>query len=215
MRTRCPFVATVALLVPFTGLAQDLPWRASLWLADVNLKSSLGTLPGSDTSLCADPGLGVELGAAFKITPTWEVEVSALRSSVTFRTELPDAAGFDAGEADLRVITAALQYRVFTTGRCRPYVGIGAHVASLSSFDATSELVSSGVTSIDFADSVSITVQIGAAFALSERLAVDLRATFHDFATDADLLLPGGELWNTLRLDVDPWTIGAGVDFRF
>ena len=215
MRTRCSLVATVALLVPFTGLAQNMPWRASLRLADVNLKSTLGTVPSSATSFCADSGFGIELGAAFKVAPTWEVEVSALRSSVTFRTESLLAAGYQVGTADLMVVTAALQHRIFTTGRCQPYVGVGAHIASFSGFAATRELVSSGIASIDFASSVSVTAQIGASFKLSERLAVDLRATYHDYATDADVLLPDGGLWNTLRLDVDPWTIAAGVDFRF
>lgn len=215
MRTRCSLAAIAALLVPFTGLAQNLPWRVSLRLADVNLNSPLGTIPDSGTSLSADADLGIELGAAFKLAPTWEIEVSALRSSMTLRAEPQDAASFKAGKADLMVIAAALQYRVFTTGRFQPYVGIGAHVASLSSFAASSDLVSSGVTSIEFSDSVSITAQIGTCFRFSERLAADLRATFHDFGTDADLMLPDGGLWRTLRLDVDPWTIAAGVDFRF
>ena len=215
MRTRCSLVATVAILVPFTGLAQDLPWRATLRLADVNIKSSLGALSTSGTALRADPALGIEIGAAYELAPTWEIEVSALRSSMTFQAAPQDAVGTRAGKADLTVVAAALQYRIFTTGRCRPYVGIGAHLASLSSFAPTNELVGSGIASIEFDNSVSITAQLGACFSLSERLAVDLRATYHDYATDADLLLVWGGLWNTLRLDVDPWTIAAGLDFRF
>jgi len=215
MRTRCSLVATVAFLVPFTGLAQSLPWRASLHLAAVNLTSPLGTIPDSGTSFSADADLGIELGAAFKLAPTWEVEVSALRSSIDLRAEPQEAASFPIGNADLMVITAALQYRFFTTRLCHPYVGIGVHVASVSGFSATDELVNSGVATIDFADSVSITAQIGTGFKLSEQIAVDLRATYHDLGTDADLLLPGGTPWRKLRLDIDPWTIAAGVDFRF
>jgi outer membrane protein W len=215
MRTRCSLVATVAFLVPFTGLAQNLPWRASLRLANVNVKSSLGTFADSGTTLSADADLGIELAVAYKLAPTWEIEISALRSGIDFRAEMPETDSLPVGDADLMVTTAALQYRFFTTRLCHPYVGIGVHVASVSGFAATDDLLASGVTSIEFADSVSITAQIGTGFRLSERIAVDLRATFHDVGTDADLLLDGGTYWRTLRLDIDPWTIAAGIDFRF
>jgi len=215
MRARTSLVATVVLLAPLTAAGQRLPWRASLHVGDVNCRDASSTLAGTTYSLGVDPGTGFELAVGYRLSSLWEVELSALQADTDLLAESPNSPSFVAGGAEVTVTTLALQHRFFTTGRIRPYVGIGAHLAALSGFKPTSELAASGITSISFSDAVSVTLQAGAGFQINERFAVDLRASYHDFATDAAVLVPGSEHRQTVRLDADPWTIAAGVDFRF
>jgi outer membrane protein len=181
----------------------------------VNFRGSAAALPGADASLDLDSGLGLGLAAAYRLAPTWEVELSAVRSGTDVVASSEAMGTFDAGSAKLAVLALTLQHRFFTTGRLRPYLGLGLHHAELSSFDASGTLASSGIASISFDGYTSVAAQLGLGFTLGERFVLDLRVTYADYSTEADLELPDGSTWETLRLDVDPWTIGVGVDFRF
>lgn len=215
MRSRFPLVLALILLVPALAGAQSLPWRISGHLANVDFRGSTASTPGTGPSLGLDSGLGIGIAAAYRLAPTWEIELSALRSDTDVVASSQAMDEFAAGSADLSVLALTLQHRFFTTGRLRPYVGLGLHHAELGSFDASGALESSGVASISFDGYTSVAAQLGLGYALGERFTLDLRVTYADYSTEADLELPDGSTWETLRLDVDPWTIGVGVDFRF
>ena len=215
MRLRTTLVAAVVLLTSLEAVGQGFPWRASLHIGDVGSRDASSTLAGTTYSLAVDPGTGIELAAAYRLTPFWEVELSALKADIDLLATSPAWAAFAAGSTELTVVTLALQYRFFTTGRIRPYVGFGAHLASLSGLEPTAQLINGGISSVTFSDAVSVTAQAGVAFQLNERWAVDLRGVFHDFATDAEVLLSASQQHQTMRLDVDPWLIAAGIEFRF
>ena len=215
MRNRRWLLATVALLTPLFATAQSLPWRAGVRIAEVNVNGDLGTVTGLDIALDGESGSGFEVAAAYRVAPTWDVELSLLQSSLTLRAESATMPSLEAGDADLTVIAATLQYRFLATSRWQPYLGVGVHSASLSGFSSFAALVAKGTESIEFDDSVSVTALIGARFALSDRLAVDLRGTYHDLGTDADLIQAGNGAWGTARVDVDPWAVAAGIDVRF
>jgi len=215
MRARTPLVATLVLLAPLAAAGQRLPLRASLHAGNVSCRDASGTFTGTPYALGVDPGSGLELAIAYRLTPVWEVELAAFQAGLDISASSPTWPTFVAGGVDVQVTTLALQYRFFTTGRVTPYVGLGGHLASFSGFDPTADLQAAGIATISFSDTASVTAHAGAAFHLTERFSLDLRATYHDVATDAAIRLPGSSERRTLRLDVDPWTVAAGVDFRF
>jgi outer membrane protein W len=215
MRVRPCLALAASLLAASLASAQRLPWRVSAHLAAVEARSNSAAVPGIDWKLEVDTGTGFALAAARRLSPGWEIELSALRTGADVCGVSQSAGKLEAGAADLTVYALVLERRLFTTGKVQPYLGVGVHHSTFSAFDPTAALAASGVATIAFTDATSVAAQLGAGYALGERFAIDVRASYFDLATDATLRLPDGADWKEVRMDIDPWTIAVGVDFRF
>jgi outer membrane protein W len=209
------FVLAASLLATPLVSAQSLPWRVSAHLAAVEPRSSSATVTGVDWKLELDTGTGFALAAARRLSPTWELELSALRTGADACGASEVGGRLEAGSVDLTVYALVLQHRFFTAGRIQPYVGLGVHHSTFASFDPTAALVASGIATISFTDATSVAAQLGAGYSLGERFTIDVRASYFDLATDATLRLPNGTDWNEVRMDLDPFAIAVGVDFSF
>jgi outer membrane protein len=215
MRTRSPLMVALLLLAPLSASGQSWPWQARLRLGSMQTHDRSSALPGYDASLDVDGGTSVELAVSYAFRPTWAVELSTQRAGIDFDVASPTAARFRAGGAKLGVTSLILQYRCFALGAIRPYFGAGANRAEVSGFDPSESLVSGGVGDISFDDSISLALQAGVDYDVTDRISVNLDARYSDVATDATLMLVTGDAWQTVRLDIDPWVIAVGVAFRF
>jgi outer membrane protein W len=215
MKIRPPLVAAALLLAPLAAIAQSHPWQARLLLADVQTQGSSSTLSGTSATLDFSSGATVGLGLSYTLLPEWSVELSAQRSRLDVDVASPTASTFNAGRATLGIAALTVQYHFFTVGRIRPYVGAGAHLASISGFKASQDLVAGNVATISFDSSASVTAELGVDYDLTDRISINADATYHDVGADAALILPSGDPWEKLRVDIDPWVLAIGVGFRF
>jgi len=215
MRAVTCVAAAAMLLIPVAGLSQDPPWHATLRLVEVRSPDSSSSVVGSSATLSADPSPGLGIAIGYRFSPSWAVEASIVKAGLGVTAESPEWASFEAVDGDLTLAVLTLQYHPFVTGRVRPYLGIGAHLASFSGLDPTPALEDTGLVGVACDDSVSVSLELGARVDLSERLSIDLNAAFHDVATDVDFQERSGLWWSPVRFDIDPWTLAAGVTVRF
>jgi len=215
MTIRPPLIAVALLLAPLPVLAQSYPWQANLRLVDVRPNDSSSSLAQSPATLEFSSGGALELGISYAFLPEWTAELSWQRAGLDVDVTSPEASPFRAGSADLSVTSLTLQYRFFVVGRIRPYVGLGAHLASISGFKPSEMLVAGNVDAISFDRSASVTVQAGVDYDVTDRISVTADVKYHDVGTDATLTLPSGDPWQTARVDIDPWALAIGAGFRF
>jgi outer membrane protein len=215
MKIRPPLIAATMLLAPLSVLAQSHPWQANLRLAEVRTHDGSSTLPTTSYGLDLQPGGAAELALNYTFLPEWALELSLTHSRLDIDAVTEGVPAFNAGSARLGIAALVLQYRVFVVGRLRPYLGVGVNFASLSGFSADEALTSSGLDTISFSRSVSISAQVGADYAIDERFSINADIAFHDVGTTAAVMLPSGERFGTLQVDVDPWVLALGVGYRF
>jgi outer membrane protein len=215
MSARPPLVIAAMVLVPLSAVAQSHPWQARLDLTSVRPHDTSSTLSGTSSSMDVGSGSGLELAINYTFLPEWAVELEFDRARLDLDVASPGTAPMKAGEATLGVATLAFQYRIFTVGRFHPYLGVGAHLATLSGFSASQELVASNVAGLSFSRSVSLTALAGVDYEVSESFSVNADVRFHNVATDVTPTLLGGGSWESLRVDVDPWVLAIGVAYRF
>jgi outer membrane protein W len=214
MRVRPALIAAAFLLAPLPIAAQGYSWQAVVRIGDVRTHDRSSVLPSTAAALDIQSGGGIELAIGYTFRPEWALELSFERAGLDVDATA-QASNFKAGDATLGVTALTLQHRFFVVGRIRPYIGVGAHLASISGFKASQQLVANSVSGIGFSRSASLTAQAGLDYDVTERISINGDVKFHDVGVDATLMLPTGEPWQRLRVDVDPWVLALGVGFRF
>ncbi len=214
MRVRPTLIAAAWLLASLPAAAQSQHWLARLRLGDVRTHDRSSSLSSTSAALDLRSGSGVELAISYAFRPEWAVELAVQRSRLTVDAAAQPAR-FRAGDTTLGITALTLQYRFFAVGRVNPYLGVGAHLASISDLKGSQELLANGVAGIAFNRSCSVTAQAGLDYDVTDRISINGDVKFHDVGADAKLVLPNGELWQRLRVDVDPWVLALGVGYRF
>ncbi len=215
MRIGPPLVLAALVLSPLPVLAQSHAWEARLRLADVRTHDSSASLSNSIATLDFQAGKTVELAVSYTFQPEWAVELSFQRPNLDIDVAGGGGSTFHAGSARIGLTALTLQYHIFVVGRARPYLGIGAHLASISGFKPSQELVAGNVATISFDSSASLTAQVGLDYDVTDRISINADVKYHDVGADAKLMLPSGDPWQSLRVDLDPWVLALGVGFRF
>jgi len=160
-------------------------------------------------------GTAVEADLSYLFRPRWTVELSALRARLDMDVTAEGASSYAAGNAKLGLLALMIQYHPFVLWNVRPYLGVGAHLATLTGFEPTQELLAHYVGSISFTRTVSVAGEVGADYLLTDRLSLNALVRFHDVGTEASVILPTGAKLGSLHVAVDPWVFAFGVGYRF
>lgn len=201
-------------------LAAPAGAQGDRWIARVR---GLGVIPdyqsdvigGTGTRLKVDNGLGAEASLTYLVRPQWGLELSAWAAPVDLATAGGQFPGLDAGSVDLVGGLLALQYHFATTGRVKPYLGIGLALAVPTGYSLSPDMVASGISDLTFTSSLRFHTQIGTDLQLGKgwRLNLDLR--YVPLTTRVDFRLAAGGSLATIALNVNPILVGVGVGRTF
>lgn len=103
--------------------------------------------------------------------------------------------------------TLSVNYHVTRWGAFKPYVGIGMNYTYFFDEDTKGPLEG---TTLDLEDSVGIAYQIGADYAINEKWFVNVVGRWMSIGTKAKV--DGTRVGD---IDINPWTLGANIGYRF
>jgi outer membrane protein len=111
--------------------------------------------------------------------------------------------------------TLTLQYHFAPDAKLRPYVGAGINYTLYYSEDASNGLEAAvGATDVSLSDSFGYALQAGVDIDVSKTVFVNLDVKYVDMDTTARLRTAAAGL-QTVKVDINPFIVGAGVGFRF
>lgn len=207
--------AAVLLLIPATLGAQEQSFHAGVRFLSVRPHDSSGTIATTGTRLGVDPTRTGELDLTYMITWAWGVELGLSRTRPALTSTGGSFGGLKAGTIGMSFASATVQYHFETLGRLRPYLGVGASLASFSGYHPSHDLGSTGVSAISFTDSLGVASQAGLDVAVTDRVSVNLDVRYLTIGSDAKISHVTSGTLDTIRLDFNPWLIGIGVGYRF
>jgi len=203
MRTRLALAALLLLAasLPLAAQSNDL----GLWVAAAQIGDT--SADGSTIKFDDGRGFGASLNHFWTDHLSTELGATALKSDdggiFVDRQRL-----FATGELKMIPITATVQWHFGRHARFDPYVGGG--VAYVLTDDLEGDELSPVVGKVEIDDGTGWTIGAGATFNFSNRLGIGVDAKYIRFRPDS--APPGGE---TVRLDLDPLVVSAGVRLRF
>ena len=134
----------------------------------------------------------------------WAVEVLA---ALPFEHDIELVGGGRVASTKHLPPTVSVQYHFNTSGRVKPYVGVGLNVTEFFQEDTTGALA--GVD-LELDRSFGLAAQVGVDIDLNENWFVNVDARYFDIDTDADL---NGTSIGTV--EIDPWAVGLSVGMKF
>ena len=111
--------------------------------------------------------------------------------------------------------TLTLQYHFAPDAKARPYVGAGVNYTLFYSEDASGGLETAvGPTKVSLSDSFGYAVQAGLDIDVGKNLFLNVDVKYVDMDTTAKLRTTAAGL-QTVKVDINPFIVGAGFGFRF
>ena len=189
--------ALCLLAAPVLAQSQG-DWTIGVGAANVNPKSSNGTLAGGPATVDDNTQLG--LTVEYFIRDNLGVELLA---ATPFKHDVTIGGIGFAGSVRHLPPTVSLNYHFPTASNFKPYAGIGLNYTTF--FEESSPL---GVLNLD--DSFGLAVQLGVDYMISEQGALRLSVRWIDI--ESDVTLNGAPIGTA---DIDPIIVGAYYVHRF
>jgi outer membrane protein len=210
----------VLVVAAAATLAAPAGAQGDRWIARVR---GLGVIPDyhsdvvgtTETRLKVDNSFGAEASLTYFIRPQWGLELSAWAAPVDLVTVGGQAPGLDAGSVDLVTGMLALQYHFATTGRVKPYLGIGMALAVPTGYSLSHDMASFGISELTFTNSLRVHTQIGADLQLGKGWRLNFDVRYVPVATNVDFRLAAGGTLATIGLNINPILVGIGVGRSF
>ncbi len=212
--------AILVLVVAAVTLAQPATAQGDRWIGRVR---ALGVMPDASsdeiattgTRIGVDNAFGGEASVTCLLGPTWGLELAAAVTPLKLSTTGGQFPGLDAGRVDLFSGMLSLQYHFATTGKLKPYLGIGMTFARPIGYTLSKDMEASGIANLTFASSMRVHTQVGADLRIGQgwRLNLDLR--YAPVTTRADFRLATGGSLDTIALNINPILVGVGIGRTF
>lgn len=166
------------------------------------VKVSTSVMPEVDLSYFLTNNVALELIAA------------TTKHDIGGKTGTPAAIG-DLASTWVLPPTLTLQYHFMPDAAVRPYVGAGVNYTIFYSEDASSRLEAAlGPTKVSLSDSFGYALQAGVDIDLNKNLFLNFDAKYVDMDTTAKIRTTAAGL-QTVKVDINPFIVGAGFGFRF
>ena len=213
--TRSAFFGAAVILTALTspGFSQDDPAQLNPW--QVRVRATY-ILPDEDAAIRPVSGavdiekvVIPELDISYFFTDHIAAELVLLISSHDVRSKLSGVGKVDLGEVNLLPPTLLLQYHFLPGEIFRPYAGAGVTYTMFWNEDAQG----GAVTGINYNDSVGYALQAGFDYGLDKHWMLNFDAKRYWLDTDVSVRSALGPL--SADVDIDPWTISAGIGYRF
>lgn len=158
------------------------------------------------TGLAADITANNQVVPELDFTYFWTENIASELILASSRHEMGANNGTDLGDVLVVPPHLTMQYHFQPDSSAfRPYVGAGlGYLIYLNEH-------SGAVTSIDYQNSVSYDLQVGADFPIDDNWAfnLDVKKLYHN----VDVSVNGGAI--AADVNLDPWVVGAGLAYRF
>jgi len=213
--TRLCLVGGAALLLAITNtaFAKEDKEHLSPWQVRVR---ALAILPDEEASIRpvagsvdVDEAITPELDISYFFTDHIAAELVLLISNHDVSAKLAGVGNVDLGEVNLLPPTLLLQYHFRPHDSFRPYVGAGVNYTVFWNEDAPG----GAVTGIDYDNNVGYALQAGFDYGLDAHWMLNADVKRYWLDTDVNVTSALGRLG--ADVDLDPWTIGIGVGYRF
>lgn len=195
----------------------DLIVRAGPIVVDTQESSSVLAmdgveLPGTGAKVDNDTQLGLTVTYMFR--DNWGVEL--LAATPFSHTVKAKGLGLEVGEVDHLPPTVSLQYYPMASNSAfQPYVGLGLNYTTFFSEDLSSDFVSAlGDGDMKLDDSFGLAAQIGADYAITDKLVLNASIWAIDLDTTAKIKLDNGSRIK-VDVDIDPVVFMLGLGYRF
>ena len=206
----------VGLSFLMTGPAQAYDagdWLVRVGVTTVDPKSDNLDVSGVGT-LEVDSGTSLTITGTYFFTPNWGLELLA---AIPFNHDIELKGVGKIAETDHLPPTLSLQYHFTPDAVFQPYVGLGLNYTLFMSEDLEASVPPLlGATSgdLDLDGSFGLAAQLGADVSLNEKWVVNFEVRWIDIDTDATLTLDGvgGDLGT---VEIDPWTYGINIGYKF
>ncbi len=211
MKHIVPMLFLTALATP--AFAQEDSSPLSPWLVRVR---ALAILPDESASIRpvsgsvnVDEAIIPELDISYFFTGHIATELVLLISNHDVSAKLSGVGKVDLGEGNLLPPTLLMQYHFRPHDTFRPYVGAGLNYTVFWNEDAPG----GAITKIDYDNSVGYALQAGFDYGLDQHWMMNFDVKRYWLSTDVNVTSALGRL--RADVDLDPWTVGVGVGYRF
>lgn len=211
-RKICLVVALMLLVLPAVSQAQD-NWIFRVRGISISPNDSSSQILDTGTEVTVDSKTTFEVDLTYMFSDNVGLEVIAATARHDLATAGGALGGADAGSVKVLPPTVTLQY-FFGSDTIRPYIGAGVNFTYFYSYDLSEDLAGLGITDVEFSNSFGFAGDVGIDFSLGGSWLLNLDAKYIMISTDADLMV-GGDVLDTIDVDVDPWVYGVGIGYRF
>jgi outer membrane protein len=208
----CLVVALLLLVLPAISQAQD-SWILRVRGISISPNDSSSEILDTGTTVTVDSKTTFEVDLTYMFSDRVGLEVIAATARHDLATAGGVLGGADAGSVKVLPPTVTLQY-FFGSDTIRPYIGAGVNFTYFYSYDLSEDLAGLGITDLEFSSSFGFAGNVGIDFSLGGSWLLNLDAKYIMISTDADLMV-GGDVLDTVDVDVDPWVYGVGIGYRF
>jgi len=189
----------VVALSPAANAYETGDWLLRVGVGNVDPKSDNGAIASVDS------GTALVFNGTYFFTPNLGFEILA---ATPFSHDIKLVSdGTKVGEAKHLPPTFSLQYHFDTVSQFDPYVGLGLNYTLFFDEETTGPLSAS---SLKLDDSLGLATQIGADFAISEKMSLNFDVRWIDINTDAEL---DGALLE--EVEIDPWVYSLTAVWKF
>lgn len=208
----CLVVALMLLVLPAVSQAQD-NWILRVRGISISPNDSSSEILDTGTEVTVDSKTTFEVDLTYMFSDNVGLEVIAATARHDLATAGGALGGADAGSVKVLPPTVTLQY-FFGGETIRPYIGAGVNFTYFYSYNLSEDLAGLGITDVEFSNSFGFAGNFGIDFSLGGSWLLNLDAKYIMISTDADLMV-GGDVLDTIDVDVDPWVYGVGIGYRF
>lgn len=205
--------AALALAAP--AAAQGDRWIARVRGLGVIPDYNSGTIAGTGTQLQVDNGVGAEAGVTYMLEPQWGLELSLAAAPLSLATVNGQYPGLDAGSFTLASAMLALQFHFQSSGRFRPYLGIGVTGARPTGYSSSDDLAANGIADLTFTSSLRVHTQVGTDLEIGKGWRANFDLRYVPVTTRVDFRLTAGGSLATVALNVNPILVGIGLGRTF
>jgi outer membrane protein len=218
MGARLVSVATllVTTVVALPGLAQQGERQIGIRLVALAPEAESEAVRDYGTGFGVDDTFAVDLHLRYRLHDRLNLELGLLPTQIDLVTVGGVVDGLDAGNVLMTPLALTMLYQVPVMGKVRPYIGAGLCYTYYFHYDITSELYEDArVGSLEIDPSLGMVGQIGLDYELSDRSSVNLDVRYLGISTDIAVWDRGGNFFDKVTVDINPWALGLGVEIWF
>jgi outer membrane protein len=183
---------------------------------DSSSKIKIGGIAFAGTKATVNDNTQLGLTATYIVAPHFGIELLAA-TPFTHQVRIKGfGAPVDGSLADVTHLPPTLSAQYFfldTKSRFQPYVGLGLNYTLFYDEKLSGRAKGLGFRSLDLDDSWGLAVQLGADYAITDRLFLNAAVWKIDIGTTAKAKLGNDKV--KVDVDVDPWVYFFGVGYKF
>jgi outer membrane protein len=173
------------------------------------------TFGTTGTGIGVDDTFAIDFHLRYRLRDRLGIELGLLPTQLDLATVGGIEDGHDAGNVVATPLTLTLLYQVPIMGKVRPYIGAGLCYTHYFHYELTSELYEIRVGALELDPSLGVVGQIGFDYELGERSSVNLDVRYLGISSDIELRDWGGNLFDKVTVDINPWALGLGFEMWF